>query len=401
MKKAESAGIDGFLVKPVNPSGLFNSIMQIYDKETTRLPDLKSAHNRMIRELEPILGAHILLVEDNKINQQVACEILEQAGFNVQVADNGEAAVKMAGEDAFDMILMDIQMPVMDGYLAAKKIRENKRIDDLPIIAMTAHAMIGDREKSLAAGMNDHITKPIDPDQLFSTLLKWIRPGSSNITNRTLKEKIQQPSGNKIGKLNDKPGISVSVGLSRLGNNKSLYLKIVDKFQRDFTHSAKEIKNALENGDAELAQRLAHSIRGVAGNIGALDVQNAAEDLETAIRDNHIDRMQELIIEFEKHLEISLTSMQQLSAAGSHTAENHSKGPEKDASALLNLALELVPYVDDCEAKPAKEIIKKMTGFSWPDKYNQAINKLNLSISKYQFKEASDVLKQLFEQLKN
>ncbi len=400
MKKAESAGIDGFLVKPVNSSSLFNSIMQIFDKETTRLPDLKSAHNRVVRELGPILGAHILLVEDNEINQQVACEILEQAGFNVRIADNGEAAVKMAKEKPFDMVLMDIQMPVMDGYLAAGKIREAKGIDELPIIAMTAHAMTGDREKSLDAGMNDHITKPIDPDKLFSTLLKWIRPGSSTSRSRIVKKTVHKQPGQEIGNLSDKPGMSVTVGLSRLGNNKTLYLKIVDKFQRDFIHSAEEIEKALEKNDAESAQRLAHSIRGVSGNIGALDVQNAAEDLETAIRDNRIDRVQDLIAEFKKHLDIALASMRQLSENGSRHAGNHSKGPEKDSAALLNLALELAPYVHDSEAKPAKQIIKKMTGFSWPDKYSQAINKLNRCISKYQFKEASDILEQLFEQLK-
>ena len=400
MQKAESAGINGFLIKPVNASSLFNIIMQLFDKETTESAGPDRLDQQTLQgELKHILGARILLVEDNEINQQVACEILEQAGFAVLIADNGEKAVKMVNEGVFDTVLMDIQMPVMDGYQAAGQIREDNRFKDLPIIAMTAHAMTGDREKSLESGMNDHITKPIDPDQLFSTLLKWIKPAPRDIPEQIL-EKIKRASLEpEASLLSDMPGISVTMGLSRLGNNKTLYMELLGKFQRDYTHAAEEIKSALERQEHEFALRLTHSIKGVSGNMGALDAQKAAGDLETAIRDKKTDSLNGLVKEFEKQLAVVLKSMEHLYSASSIGKRENLKGPLKGKDALLELLLKLEPYVLKREAKPAKELMKEITAFSWPDSYTRTVNDLNRIISRYKFKEAQPILIQLIKQL--
>ena len=195
MQKAEQLGLEGFLLKPVNPSVLFDAIMLAFGKEVLETSRKARTTAQKTDALQNILGAEILLVEDNEINQQVAKEILEGAGLRVTLANNGQEAVDAVQNSHYDVVLMDVQMPVMDGYTATRKIREwetevrGQRAEDrkessalspqpsaLPIIAMTAHAMAGDEEKSMAVGMNGHVTKPIDPDQLFGTLQKWIQP---------------------------------------------------------------------------------------------------------------------------------------------------------------------------------------------------------------------------------
>ena len=220
MQQAEEIGLDGFLIKPVSPSVLFDTIMQAFGEGIPKRSRV-AERNKEIENLKDIQGAQVLLVEDNEINQQVAMEILQGAGLNVTVANNGQEAVNAVKESDYDVVLMDIQMPVMDGYTASREIRKwerrlkaqgsrlkaddggqrtevrNQKSEDkedkteyshqtlslapyavsLPIIAMTAHAMAGDEKKSIEAGMNDHVTKPIDPDQLFATLAEVDQAG--------------------------------------------------------------------------------------------------------------------------------------------------------------------------------------------------------------------------------
>jgi polar amino acid transport system substrate-binding protein len=200
MQQAEQVGLDGFLLKPVSPSLLFDASMQAFGQDIPEESRVSRRGQKEARALKQIQGAHVLLVEDNEINQQVAKEILEGAGLNVSLAGNGQEAIDAINKNEYDAVLMDVQMPVMDGYTATRKIREwetevrGQKTEDrkggsefspqpsaLPIIAMTAHAMAGDADKSIAAGMSDHVTKPIDPDQLFGTLKKWIQPGKNRV----------------------------------------------------------------------------------------------------------------------------------------------------------------------------------------------------------------------------
>ncbi|MCP4699410.1 MAG: response regulator, partial [Gammaproteobacteria bacterium] len=185
LKLAGKSNLDGFLTKPVNQSTLFDTIMEVFGKEIAKTTHRQRKKTSLTPEIMlGIRGARILLAEDNKINQQVARETLEGAGFLVEIANNGKEAVAVLASKGelrelkyFDAVLMDVQMPEMDGYQATRKIRENPRCSELPIIAMTAHAMSGDREHCLKAGMNDYVTKPIEVEQLFNVLGKWIKPG--------------------------------------------------------------------------------------------------------------------------------------------------------------------------------------------------------------------------------
>lgn len=180
MQQADEVGLQGFLIKPVNPSMLFDTIMEAYDKEVKSTRKERGSGDEKPEGFDRVRGARILLVEDNEINQQVAVEILEHEGFRIDVAVNGKEAVSKLSE-IYDLILMDLQMPVMDGYKATEEIRKNKQYDDLPIIAMTADAMSGVREKVIDIGMNDYVTKPIVPKDLWMALVKWIKPGEREL----------------------------------------------------------------------------------------------------------------------------------------------------------------------------------------------------------------------------
>jgi CheY-like chemotaxis protein len=223
--------LEGFLLKPVNLSVLFDAIMQALGREIQDVSRVGRKKEQSAEELSAISGARVLLVEDNEINQQVASEILQGAGFNVTVANNGKEGVDAATKNQYDAILMDIQMPVMDGYNAAHEIRNLKsEIRNVPIIAMTAHAMAGDEQKSIKAGMNDHVTKPIDPGQLFAALQKWVKPGEKIIECQpppftTKHPESDQTVPNEEALPESLPGFDLAAGLKRLMGNKRQYLK--------------------------------------------------------------------------------------------------------------------------------------------------------------------------------
>jgi two-component system sensor histidine kinase/response regulator len=300
MQKADKIGLDGFLLKPVNASVLFDTIIQAYGEEA---PDMSPiAQGRKEAEaLAFIKGAKILLVEDNEINQQVAKEILEGANLIVSLADDGQQAVDLVKENRYDAVLMDIQMPVMDGYQATRKIREwetevrkegstlSPQSSALPIIAMTAHAMAGDEEKSLAAGMNGHVTKPIDPDQLFATLQKWVQPTDEPApieqTDLSHQETTPTDSRSQAQKLPDLlPGFELAQGLERLQGNQKLYRKLLLDFGAKYTEAASEIRMALDNGDLKQAHSLIHNLKGLAGNLAATELQSAAAEMEKQVK---------------------------------------------------------------------------------------------------------------------
>jgi CheY-like chemotaxis protein len=230
--------------------------------------------------LRPVQGAEILLVEDNEINQQVAGELLEQAGFHVEIANHGQEAIDKLQEKTYDCVLMDVQMPIMDGYTATRKLREDGRFSEVPILAMTANATVEDRQLSLDAGMNDHIAKPINPQILFGALLQWIPHGE-----RELPESLQDAvSEADQAVLPDLPGIDTRDGLERLGGNVGSYLRLLQKFADNQQEAIAAIKQAFAGGDGEQSVRLAHTLKGVAGNIGAAQLQESAAELEATLK---------------------------------------------------------------------------------------------------------------------
>jgi PAS domain S-box-containing protein len=280
-QEALSVGATSFLVKPVSPSDLFDAIMKTIGYST----EVSNNKERTSGIKDCAKGAHLLLVEDNEINQQVANEILEQAGFCVTIAGDGQQAIDILDQHGSKIhgVLMDIQMPVMDGYTASELIRKDSRFDKLPIIAMTANVMKGDHEKALQAGMDDYVAKPINNEELFKVLNKWITKSAPESEKETT---IEDDKDNlHETPLSDITGIDTKEGLTRVGGNKQLYQKLLLMFvenQKDVTSSIHEL---LEKQDYKTAELKAHTLRGVAGNLGAKDLYEFATLLETNIRD--------------------------------------------------------------------------------------------------------------------
>jgi len=294
MKQAKDVGVDGFLVKPVNQSLLFNSIMDVFGKQPASLSgDKRQPSIGEGLDLEKIWGTNILVVEDNKINQQVATEILRQAGVSVSIANNGQEALDIVLTKSFDAILMDVQMPVMDGYTATAEIKKmfNKGVYPLPIIAMTAHAISGERERCLSAGMNDYVTKPIDPDFLYSVLINWISESGRKHVAEVSGETFKQTVENEILLPDELPGFRLEEGLLRVGGNKHLFVNLLKEFFDDYSDAPEKIRSAINEKDFDQLQAYLHQIKGVSGNLSAFQLLAVTREFESVVKDNRQDEL--------------------------------------------------------------------------------------------------------------
>ena len=279
-EQAERLHVDGFLMKPVTKSMLVDALVTVFAVSTR--DDVVAAATDESPRLE---GMHILLTEDNDINQQIACELLEGVGAKVDVANNGREAVDRLFQDLvptpYDVVLMDLQMPEMDGYQATRKIRSDDRFRHLPIVAMTAHATVEERERCLDAGMNDHVSKPIDPALLFATLEHFYerRPASSS-DRGTKSAGVAGDGGDDLPAVE---GLDTKDGLDRVAGNRKLYVKLLRQFVEQQGAAPAQIKEALTHNEISLAERLAHTVKGVSGNLGIRTVQPVAARLEKSI----------------------------------------------------------------------------------------------------------------------
>src|SRR6516164_7836973 len=280
--KAEEIGIEGFLQKPVSPSMLYDTLMDLFGLARPETAALSQAKKES--QSHDVRGVRILLVEDNEVNQQVARELLESEGARVTIANHGGEAVKILTEgdqpSPFDIVFMDLQMPEMDGFTATRHIRAHPRLQDMPIIAMTAHALVEERQRCFDAGMNDHVTKPIDPDTFFATLARWTSARARNVSDLPA-----EPVGTGDEMLVPEiEGVDVVSGLQRVAGNKRLYRDLLSGFATKQGSAGERIATAIESGDYSLAERLAHSLKGAAGNIGINYIFCSAGKLESALR---------------------------------------------------------------------------------------------------------------------
>jgi CheY-like chemotaxis protein len=355
MQQADQLGLEGFLLKPVNPSLLFDTIMQAFGEAVPETSRVVQKHEQETEAIEHIRGANVLLVEDNEINQQVAREILEGAGLKVTLANDGQEAVNAVKENEYDAVLMDVQMPVMDGYTATREIRKDERFKELPIIAMTAHAMTGDEDKSLESGMNGHVTKPIDPNQLFATLRKWIKPSEKRAQVQQPKVPVESPESDMAVPEEDElpeslPGFDLPAGLERLSGNKRLYRKLLFDFGTKYTETASEVREALDAKDFEHAHSLIHNLKGLAGNLEAIDLQTAAIAMEKLVKgqtDKSISEkeLNQKFAELEKAINQALGSAQSLGASAEEKVCKLSK--EEIAAISAELAHDIAKRIRD------------------------------------------------------
>ena len=287
-QEVQKLGVTSILVKPVNQSTLFDAMATTFGKDMSLI---KPADAAAKVDTSNLPGSRVLLVEDNEINQQVAMELLESEGVKVDVAENGLIAVQRVKTERFDAVLMDIQMPEMDGYEATKEIRKERRLQSLPIIAMTAHAMESEREKCLVAGMNDYVTKPIDPDRLFGTLARWVDTEQSGAAEDDPIDSVEAeaedvPEGALPTRIN---GIDMDAARTMMRGNDELLRRLLTQFHDRYMDYAEKITEQLGSGDLEGAQRTAHSLKGVSGNLQAGRVFEAAKTLENELKEKGDD----------------------------------------------------------------------------------------------------------------
>jgi signal transduction histidine kinase/CheY-like chemotaxis protein len=277
------AMVDAFLAKPVKPSALLDTIMIAYGKQVVRRKRTLM-RSTTPEDLATIAGARVLIVDDSDINLQIACELLDKIPLVHDTASNGEEAVAMVRDNSYDCVLMDIQMPGIDGYTATSIIRESLSFDELPILAMTANVMAEDRARTKAAGMNGHVAKPVDPSELYQSLLDSIPDAdySANLSGRD-SAPAQAAAQEEAPLPESLPGLDIQQGLSRVGNNAKLYRKLLQDLVDQYGDTGQRVQELLKAGDTDAARGVAHKVRGIANNLGASAVGAAAEAIESAV----------------------------------------------------------------------------------------------------------------------
>jgi two-component system, sensor histidine kinase and response regulator len=313
LQQIDNQLVDGILAKPFQPSKLLDAVTKVSGRDVLSTGKFKIISDQLNPELISLIrGAHLLLVEDNEINRQVAQEMLEGFGLDVTTAQNGEEAIALLKEEEFDGVLMDMQMPVMDGVTATREIRKNPHFPRLPIIALTANVMVSEQNEFLDAGITDHIGKPIDPDRLVATLAKWVRPSRTTpakVTESTTDSQVVQNTAPE--QLPDMPGVNVAACVRRLGGNIALYRALLDKFRDNQGNFVTGFRQALAEEDRETAERLAHTLRGVAGTLGAAPLQDLAGLLENSVKKGESAEVDSLLPRVDKELATFIASIDQ------------------------------------------------------------------------------------------
>ncbi len=389
LEKSEKIGLDGHITKPFTGSILFDTIIESFATGGTskNISIYRGKNKSDDDDIKGIIGAKVLVVEDNEINQQIAVELLQQMFLDVVVANDGREAVDKANKNDFDIILMDIQMPKMSGLEATKHIRSSYKDQQkkIPIVAMTAHAMSGDAEKSFTVGMNDHITKPIDPVKLRKTLIKWIPHGVRKVPELYRKRKTKDNLGNRP---NSFPGISIAKGLKNVNNNKDLYFSLLKKFYFDNLSTSENIENALFKNDDALSARLAHTCKGVSGSIGALEVFRLSGLLENAILNKDENQVKDMLDLFKAKLKSVLNGL------ADFANEKELIVSQKNGNKELfdDMLMQLKDATKIRKVSASKKIVKELKSYIWTDDYAKDIIRICEAVDKYDFKKAHDFI---------
>ena len=386
----DGVAIKSVLTKPVTASTLFEAIGEALGKGVEVGPDNTKRHGSAKEAMKKLAGAKILLVEDNEMNQELALELLSKAGIRVTIAENGRKALDLLNNgQIFDGVLMDCQMPVMDGYTATREIRKNSKFDTLPIVAMTANAMVGDKEKVIDCGMWDHISKPLNVSVMFNTMAKWIKPSSPDESIL-----INEDNQNRDIIVKDLPGIDTSSGLSITMQNYELYYKLLIKFRDSQANFETTILSAIQNNDPQTAVRLAHTMKGLAGTIGAKTLQKVSQDLEKACEEKFADLPN--LIELEntiKELNIVIDGLSNLEASRAQSS-NVLEG--SNAFSLQQSILDLKEFIEESDPKSLDLIDTIISNVADSDVKSQFF-KISAALDEYDFDKALDFLNNIIK----
>jgi PAS domain S-box-containing protein len=368
--------VRGVLTKPITPSTLLESIISIAGNGKSLTTSAGQRDDLFSDAVASLAGAHILLVEDNELNQDLAREILETNGIQVSIANNGQEALDILQVESFDGVLMDCQMPVLDGYSATRQLRKQPQFAALPVLAMTANAMAGDREKALDAGMNDHIPKPINVPQMFNTMAQWIHPQRDKPD--TARGQFTEQAPVVIPPL---AGVDIEASLDRLQGNKALYLKLLTRFCHGYQHFDAQMDRALASSDPEQATRLAHTIKGLAGNLGATALQVIAAEAEQALSGDNRNEQGTVAL---REAVAALVAQLQPVANVANEGETNGEADRGQAKATLKQLVILLNDYDAAVGTFLEEHEKTLTGLS-PD---QDLKKLKRAIEEYDYEQA-------------
>jgi PAS domain S-box-containing protein len=401
LQQAQQIGLDGFITKPISPSTILDSIMTAFGNKTDDWRDQRLDLSKAERGLGGIRGAKILLAEDNEVNQQVARELLSSVGLEVTIANNGKAVLELLQAQAFDAILMDVQMPVMDGLEVTRRIRAGKTQADIPIIAVTAHAMMGDRDNSIQAGMDDHVTKPLDPEELFKALVKYITP---------LKRPAQKTPPPKVGatvrekkaiRLPELPGIDTASVLARVGGHPDTLIRLMKKFSSGHAGAVDAIADLLNTGKTQKAREAAHALKGVSGNIGAVELYQSAATLELAIKEEHTQEWESLLELTSRMLDQVLASIRRLDTPDDdqtiHAGAAESPLP-LDRAKIMATLVEIKNLLQNSSFGSGKQV-EALVALLKGSLFDKELVELKNLVERYHFKAALEVVGKLEKQL--
>ncbi len=388
--QAQQVGIDAYLVKPISTSALYDTLIDLFGTGGIETSDAR--YERKEPDQHKATGIRVLLVEDNEMNQQVAKELLESEGATVTIAGHGGIAVKLLQDGPqpplFDIVLMDLQMPEMDGHTATRLLRSDARFNDLPILAMTAHALVEERQRCLEAGMNDHVTKPIDPDALFAALRRWVKPREITELNVVPLKAAEA----RAVELPGIPGVNLADGLNRVAGNRRLYRNLLEQFCDKQAGVGKQIREDIQSGDRARAERLAHTLKGVAGNLGIAGLQQIAANVERGIRGAD-DSLPGLLGELESGVELQITSIRTALGAA---IENVATIPSTDFdSAAVSTALARLKQLIDTNDGDAPEAVECVAELLVGRADAHRLSALRAAVLDFDFEKASVELAEL------
>ena len=376
--EAANAPPDDFLIKPVSPSTLLESIIGQFQKEARDIVRHKSQIAAASALNAGLRGSRILLVEDNELNQELVTEILTSVGAAVTLATNGKECLDILKQQDFDGVLMDIQMPVMDGYTATRKIRENPDFANLPVLAMTANALEGDREKALTMGMNDHIPKPLKIQQALATMVKWFSPAEPTSNSESAADAWQATEA-----FPELIGIDVRTGLQNCGDDQDLYLRLLNRFRESELDFPERLMKAFQSDDLKTAVRHAHTLKGAASTIGAIELQSATAALEQALINR--DPIDEYLAACKSRLELVLQAIMGLKPA---------KGPKTCIEDPVELLPSLRIAIEESDAG-AIDIGNRLAQHPSCQSHATTINELLGYLAEYDYDKSMETLERL------
>ncbi len=399
---ATEIGFNSCVAKPLQISSLLSAMQEAVEEKLTYQKAVKTEKNKIFFK-----EAKILLVEDNEMNQELTVSLLNSVGLATMVAANGQIALDLLKKNAFDLVLMDIQMPVMNGLDATKAIRSrsDEYFKKVPIVAMSARAFQKDRDDCINAGMNSYIAKPIDPMLLYDVLAQYLPVADSMPIAQTTSEPEAKPAGTDdsiVAMFLKVRNFDAAAGLYHANDNKNLYFKIIQGFVRDYGGVAVKLKKFFEGGDFEEATRIVHTIKGLCGTIGSYHVQTLGVMLENSLlkKEQNYSEYNAFVEALEDLIDDLKIVMQNIATEQSN-ASIVIKHVDPEAMGKLTQAVEeLKSAVESCSLTACKRILDSLDKIMFSQELDSLLQKLRNQIDDYDFTAAEETLKSLEETLK-